>query len=97
MPLIVTVGHTDTGHASFPPTAITSGASTVFVEGQPAARIGDSLAAHGSPSPSPAHPRALASGSGTVFVEGVSVSRIGDSVSCGGAMASSNSTVSAGG
>lgn len=37
------------GHGCFPDTAITEGSPNVFINGQPAARVGDAVAPHGAP------------------------------------------------
>ncbi len=95
MPLACVVGNTDTGHGSFPPTAVTAGSPDVNFEGSPVARQGDPLGAHGSPSPSPPHGRSIASGSGSVNINGIPCARIGDSIGCGGALVASNGTVHA--
>ena len=60
---------------------IVAGASTVLVQGRPAARLGD---AHIEPPPWAGHgAQSVASGSGTVFAEGRPMAREGDSAVCG--------------
>ncbi|MFM2589314.1 type VI secretion system PAAR protein [Vibrio sp. TBV020] len=81
----IIVGHIGSGHDGFPPTAVISGATTVKIDGIPAARQGDSLEPHDKPK-HPKHGRAIASGSGTVMIEGKPAARSGDSVSCGGTL-----------
>lgn len=59
---------------------ITTGSTTVFINGQPLAAIGDKVSGHGlgaHSSPS------LAEGSTNVFVAGVPASRQGDKATCG--------------
>ncbi len=59
---------------------IMSGASTVFINGFPAAAVVISLA-----SCSLSHGVApVVTGSGTVFIEGVAAARVGDITGCGG-------------
>lgn len=59
---------------------VTSGSSNVFVNGNAAARIGDSIAPHGD---SPHNNARMEEGSSTVFVNGIAVCRTGDSATCG--------------
>lgn len=84
MPGQVYLGHIGSGHASWPPTPTTSCASTVFCNSIGCCRQGDSLAPHGSPSPSPVHSRSIAMGSRNVIVEGSPTARFGDAINCGG-------------
>lgn len=90
-------GDTSTGHESFGPQTITEGSSDVNINGKGAAREGDALSAHASPSQSAPHPGTIASGSGTVNVNGKPLARIGDDVSCGGVVIKGSSNVFAGG
>lgn len=77
------VGDIGTDHDGFPPTKIISGSPDVFIDGLPAARVGDPLEAHDKPK-HPKHPRAIAAGSATVFVNGQPLAFTGKGVSCGG-------------
>lgn len=86
----------DTGHGSFPPTAVISGSPTETVNSLPTARLSDALASHGSPSPSPPHGRAIASGSGTHTLDSLPVARIGDAISCGGVLATGSPNTDSG-
>ncbi|MFP1740223.1 PAAR domain-containing protein [Lonsdalea quercina] len=75
----VKLGDKDTGHGSYPPTAVIEGSSTVKVDGVPLARRGDRLAPHN-------HDRSISGGSSTVIADGRPVARTGDTVSCGGVL-----------
>jgi len=97
MPPVSRVSDTGLGHDSFPPTPVTAGSGDVFAGGLAVCRVGDPLAPHGSPSPSPVHPRSASAGSGTVFTNGKPTVRIGDSINCGGLLASGLGTVIVGG
>ncbi|MHB9129732.1 MAG: PAAR domain-containing protein [Armatimonadota bacterium] len=70
--------------------SIISGAGRTLVEGQPAARQGDSVscAQHGM--------QTITGGSSIVIVEGKPVARLGDGVSCGATISSGAGTVQAG-
>ena len=83
MPKAVRQGDTGTDHAGFPPTPIIEGSSNVFIDGLPAARVGDSLMPHAKPN-HPPHPRSISSGSSTVFINGKPAAITGGDVSCGG-------------
>jgi uncharacterized Zn-binding protein involved in type VI secretion len=72
-----------TGHPGAVSRHATSGSENVFIDGQPAHRVGDTWEPHGAP----AHPDVLASGSETVFVNGQPLGRIGDSIDCGSVVA----------
>ena len=70
---------------------VTSGATTVLIAGQPAARIGDS---HSEPPPLTAHgPQVVATGAATVLIEGRPASRTGDTLACGATLTATQSTV----
>lgn len=77
------VGNIGTDHDGFHPTAITAGSPDVFIDGIPAARVGDPLAPHDKPN-HPPHPRKIASGSSTVLVNGKPLAMTGSAVDCGG-------------
>ena len=85
------------GHGSFPPSPATAGSGDVFSCSLAQHRVGDAIAPHGRPSPSPPHPRAAASGSGTVMTNSKGSVRIGDSVDCGGMLGKGCGTVIMGG
>lgn len=85
------------GHSSYPPTNLIEASSNVIIEDLPAARKGDALEPHGSPSPSPVHSRAVAKGSSTVIVNDRDAARIGDPINCGGLLVTGASTVISGG
>ncbi|HID08131.1 MAG TPA: hypothetical protein EYP10_13415 [Armatimonadetes bacterium] len=55
----------------------------MFINGKPALRKTDTIAAHGC-AKCPPHGRNLAVGSATVNINGLSAGRIGDGISCGG-------------
>jgi uncharacterized Zn-binding protein involved in type VI secretion len=97
MPPQSRIGDIGSGHSSFPPTPVIAGSPNVFVNGRPAARLGDALAPHGSPSPSTPHGRSIAGGSGTVFINGRPASRIGDPIDCGGSLVTGSPNVFTGG
>ena len=71
---------------------IAAGSGNVFVNGSPAARIGDPVAGHGR---GPHGGPTMAGGSGSVFVNGIGVCRAGDPAGCGHP-ASGSGNVSAG-
>ena len=48
MPTIILIGDSDTGHDHHGPTKVITGSSTVKVDGKAVARLGDTLAPHGS-------------------------------------------------
>ena len=69
---------------------LTSGSSTVLINGAPAVRVGDTVAPHGLP---PHTAAVMVSGSATVLVNGIPLCRTGDLASCGDAAAPGSSTV----
>ena len=77
------VGNIGTDHDGFHPTPIIAGSPDVFIDGIPAARVGDPLAPHDKPN-HPPHPRKIASGSSTVLVNGKPLAMTGSAVDCGG-------------
>lgn len=85
---------TASGHGCFPDSVATGGSGNVSINGIPALREGDAVAAHGCKKCKP-HPRAVAAGSPTVFVNGRPLARVGDGIDCGGAMAAGSADVSA--
>jgi uncharacterized Zn-binding protein involved in type VI secretion len=98
MPAQALLGSKSTGHACFPPTTIVSGcASTVFVNGKPAAIIGAQLTPHSCGKTTHAGgQRKVVSGSGTVFFNGKPAARIGDSIADGDAIGQGSGNVFAG-
>lgn len=86
------VGNIGTDHEGFHPTAITAGSPDVFIDGIPAARVGDPLAPHDKPN-HPPHPRKIASGSSTVLVNGKPLAITGGSVDCGGVIIGSGTVI----
>ena len=93
MPGISRIGDTGTGHASFPPTTLIAGSGNVIVNGIPASRVGDALAPHGSPSPSPPHPRKVSQGASTVLTNGKPTATVGSAVNCGGMLVQGSGNV----
>ena len=77
------LGDIGTDHDGFHPTKIISGSPDVFIDGMPAARVGDPLEQHDKPN-HPPHPRTISSGSTTVFVNGKPIAITGGSIDCGG-------------
>lgn len=88
----VTLGDIGTDHNGFPPTPVTAGSPDVFIDGKPAARVGDPLAPHSKPK-HPPHPRSIAAGSSTVFVNGKPLAITGGAVDCGGVTIGSGTVV----
>lgn len=86
------VGDIGTDHDGFHPTAIISGSPDVFIDGIPAARVGDPLAPHDKPN-NPPHPRAIASGSSTVLINGKPLAITGGAVDCGGVIIGSGTVI----
>lgn len=79
-------------HGCYPPSPIISASSNVFINGQPAARLGDSVAPHDCRN-CPSHPRTIASGSASVFINGRPAARAGDAINCGGVIISGSDNV----
>ncbi|MGF1725665.1 type VI secretion system PAAR protein [Photobacterium nomapromontoriensis] len=86
------LGDQGSGHDGFPPTIIISGSSNVFIEGKPAARVGDTLIPHAKPK-NPPHPRSVAQGSSSVFINGRPAVFDGCDISCGGVIIGGSGTV----
>lgn len=86
------VGNIGTDHEGFHPTPITAGSLDVFIDGIPAARVGDPLAPHDKPN-HPPHPRKIASGSSTVLVNGKPLAITGGAVDCGGVIIGSGTVI----
>lgn len=79
----VKLGNIGTDHDGYHPTKVIAGSPDVFIDGQPAARVGDPLEPHDKPNSSK-HDRAIATGSSTVFINGKPAALTGGAVSCGG-------------
>ena len=86
------LGDPGTDHDGFPPTPIVSGSPDVWIDGLPAARVGDPLAPHAKPK-HPPHPRQIAAGSTTVLVNGKPLALTGSAVDCGGVIIGSGSVM----
>ncbi|EAA7244357.1 type VI secretion system PAAR protein [Salmonella enterica subsp. salamae] len=82
MPTAARLGDKGTQHDGYYETVIIAGSPTVFINGLPAARMGDALTPHSRPE-HPPHPRKIATGSPTVFIDGLPAARTGDAVDCG--------------
>ncbi|QLR76060.1 type VI secretion system PAAR protein [Citrobacter freundii] len=83
MPIAAKLNDKGTQNDGYHETVITAGSPTVFIDGIPAARLGDPLTPHDKPE-HPVHPRKIASGSSTVFIDSLPSARTGDAVDCGG-------------
>lgn len=86
------IGDIGTDHDGFPPTPIIEGSPDVFIDGMPAARVGDALAPHDKPN-NPPHPRKIAAGSSTVLVNGKPLAITGGAVDCGGVIIGSGTVI----
>ncbi|KHT07778.1 S-type Pyocin domain-containing protein [Pectobacterium brasiliense] len=96
MPGAARLNDIGSGHGCFPETPITEGSPDVIINGQPAARKGDTVLLHGCPCPNAphgVHPRKIAEGSSTVIINGKPAARIGDSINCGGVITSGSGNV----
>jgi uncharacterized Zn-binding protein involved in type VI secretion len=70
--------------------ALITGSPDVFINGNPAVRVGDQVRPHGRR----AHRSAtMVSGSSTVFINGISAVREGDVASCGHAISGSDDVI----
>lgn len=85
-----------TGHDACSPVPLAEGSSNVFINGQPAGRVGDHYSAHGCPA-HPGHQDVIATGSSTVFINGKPAARVGDAVSIGGTVQGGSGNVFIGG
>jgi len=83
------------GHGNYPSRVIQSGSPNVFINGKPAARVGDSLGSHSYTDESGTHTHSgnISSGSNNVFVNGMAKANVGSSISCGGSIVSGSSNV----
>lgn len=96
MPGAARLNDIGSGHDCFPETPITEGSPDVIINGQPAARQGDTVQLHGCPCPTAphgVHSRKIAEGSSTVIINGENAARIGDSINCGGVITSGSGNV----
>ena len=96
MPQATRQGDKNTGHDSCPPTELSEGSDTVFINGKPAGRMGDAYVIHSCKTHAP-HIGVIAAGSGTVFINGKPAGRVDDPVSCGGNVAEGSDDVFVGG
>ncbi|EDT9166248.1 type VI secretion system PAAR protein [Salmonella enterica subsp. salamae] len=88
MPTAARLNDTGTRHDGYYETVIIAGSPTVFINGLPAAQMGDPLTPHAKPE-HPPHPRKIAGGSSTVFIDGLPAARTGDAVDCDGVVTGS--------
>ncbi|GKX44642.1 S-type pyocin domain-containing protein [Pectobacterium carotovorum] len=96
MPGAARLNDIGSGHDCFPETSITEGSPDVIINGQPAARKGDTVLLHGCPcsnAPHGVHSRKIAEGSSTVIINGKNAACIGDSINCGGVIISGSGNV----
>jgi uncharacterized Zn-binding protein involved in type VI secretion len=82
MPAASRKGDLTSGHACFPPTAITGSVNKTFINSILASVIDVSVATHSCGKTVHAG-RTVSSGSSKVIIEGKEATRIGDSVNCG--------------
>ena len=92
MPPLSRKGDRASGHGYFPPTPAISASPNVYVDGIPALRQGDAVAAHGCET-CPPHGRTIAGGSPAVLINGRPAARIGYGIDCGGTMTGASGTV----
>jgi uncharacterized Zn-binding protein involved in type VI secretion len=95
MPAQAVLGSKSTGHGCFPPTNIVSGCATsVNVNGKPAAVLGAQLTPHSCGREIHAGAlRKVVSGSGTVFFNGKPAVRIGDPIADGDSVSQGSGNV----
>ncbi|MGR6771241.1 type VI secretion system PAAR protein [Pectobacterium brasiliense] len=96
MPGAARLNDIGSGHDCFPETPIIEGSPDVIINGQPAARQGDTVLLHGCPCPNAphgVHSRKIAEGSSTVIINGKPAARIGDGINCGGVIISGSGNV----
>lgn len=96
MPESARVGDMVSGHDNCGPVTIISGAATLMIGGQSAARVGDMAATHGCKDHSP-HPPIIVGGSGTAMGAGAALARVGDATNCGSTIISGYGTTIIGG
>lgn len=85
MPAVCRVGDSNDGGGT-----VTSGAGSVFVNGQPIALVGSPLTKHGKGKHGGPQ---ISSGSGSVFAEGRPVAFVGSANNCGHSMAAGSGDV----
>lgn len=83
-------------HDGWSGSPIITAASTVFIEGKAAARVGDIAGNHYRPLSDPHILPKISIGSSTVFIEGKAAARIGDNLECGSKIITGASTVEIG-
>lgn len=89
-------GDSGSGHECFPSSPVISGSPNVSINGQPAARVGDSVQIHACTCPQMPHGmhrRTISEGSSTVSINGKPAARMGDALSCGGVIESGSNNV----
>ncbi len=79
------------------PGMIMSGATKVFINLLPAARVGDRHTCLKPPTAGPHPPSTIAQGSATVFIEGQAAARVGDQSGCGASITTGSTDVIIGG
>ena len=89
---LATVDDIGTDHDGFPATKITTGSPNVFINGKPAARVGDKLEGHAKPGV-PSHSRVITKGSSSVFINGIPAAITGSSINCGGSVIGSSHVI----
>jgi uncharacterized Zn-binding protein involved in type VI secretion len=95
MPAVARQGDSGVAHCSG--YTIAGGSPDVFINGRPAARVGDSSTVHLRPgSPCVPHTASISQGSGTVNVNGRPLARVGDALAGCTTIAQGSPTVSAG-
>ncbi|GAB1264865.1 hypothetical protein NBRC116493_22390 [Aurantivibrio infirmus] len=81
------LGDVDTGHDSYPPTAINKASPNVMINGIPAARMGDELNRHHRGI------RTIAEGAASVLINGKPAARVSDAINCGGTINAGSANV----
>ena len=83
------------GHDCFPDTLIIEGSPDVIINGQPAARLGDSVAPHSCTCSGGhgIHTRNIAEGAPTTFINGRPAATTGNGIDCGGKIISGSPDV----
>jgi len=91
------VGDQTSGHGPYPPNVLAGpGASTVMLEGKPAALVGDGTVSPCIAPNSPVLTGTIIQGSPTATAMGKPIARIGDMLSCGCMITGGGGTVGAG-
>tara|TARA_A200000113_G_scaffold213673_1_gene216303 strand:+ start:1487 stop:1786 length:300 start_codon:yes stop_codon:yes gene_type:complete len=85
----------ESGHQCWPPVAVVTGSTNVFVNSIAAIKVGDKTSVHVCGN-NPPHPDTCSKGSVTVKVNRKDAMRIGDLLSGGGVMTQGSHTVLAG-